>query len=104
MSTTTISVRLDSDIKDAAESLFSELGLNMSVAVNAFLRQAVREQGIPFEIMTATPNARTVAAIMEGKAMLADPSTPTYSSIDELREALNCLVQDTPKSGGDWEV
>lgn len=89
MSTTTISVRLDGEIKDAAEDLFSELGLNMSVAVNAFLRQAVRERRIPFEITAIAPNAATVAAIMEGKAMLADPSAPTYASIDELRAALD---------------
>lgn len=89
MSTTTISVRLDGDIKEAAESLFSELGLNMSVAVNAFLRQAVREQRIPFEITTATPNARTVAAIMEGKALLASPEATTYSTVEELRGALD---------------
>ena len=88
MSSTTISVRLENDIKDAAENLFSELGLNMSVAVNAFLRQAVREQRIPFEITAVVPNARTAAAIMESKAMLADPGTPTYTNIDELREAL----------------
>lgn len=88
MSSTTISVRLDGETKDAAESLFSELGLNMSVAINAFLRQAVREQRIPFEITAAAPNGRTVAAIMESKAMLADPNTPTYANADELREAL----------------
>ena len=88
MSTTTISVRLDEDVKDAAESLFSELGLNMSVAVNAFLRQAVREGRIPFEITTVTPSARTVAAIMEGKALLSDPAAPTYANVEELREAL----------------
>lgn len=37
------------DIKDQAEEIFNELGLNMTTAINMFLRTAIREHGIPFE-------------------------------------------------------
>ena len=50
MGQTNITIRIDEDIKRDAESLFIKLGLNMSVAVNAFFRQAVREQAIPFQL------------------------------------------------------
>lgn len=48
--TATINVKTDSELKKQAESLFSDLGMNMTTALNIFLRQAVRENRIPFEI------------------------------------------------------
>ena len=50
MSSTTISIRVDSDLKNEADKLFNELGLILSSAVYKFLRQAIREQSIPFNI------------------------------------------------------
>ncbi|MFV0497246.1 MAG: type II toxin-antitoxin system RelB/DinJ family antitoxin [Candidatus Fimivivens sp.] len=49
-----VNIRLDDDLKSRADVLFDELGLNMSTAVNLFVRQAVRQGGIPFEITTKT--------------------------------------------------
>ena len=49
MATTNINVRVDSDLKSQAEDLFSDLGLNMSTAINIFLKSAVSHDGIPFE-------------------------------------------------------
>ncbi|MET3616581.1 DNA-damage-inducible protein J [Peptoniphilus olsenii] len=50
MANTTISVRIDNEVKEQADKLFSELGMNISSAVNVFLKQAIREQAIPFKI------------------------------------------------------
>lgn len=50
MATTNISIRVDKELKKQADSLFNELGLNMSTAFNIFIRQAVREGKIPFDI------------------------------------------------------
>lgn len=47
-----INIRIDDDIKEKAEILFDELGLNMSTAFNLFIRQSIREGAIPFEITT----------------------------------------------------
>ena len=46
--TTNMSFRVDKKIKKQADMLFKNLGLNTSVALNMFLVQCVREQGIPF--------------------------------------------------------
>jgi len=45
-----VTVRVDKELKENAETLFSRLGMNMSVAFNVFLRKAVDEQAIPFKI------------------------------------------------------
>ena len=50
MTPVTTSIKIDPDLKQQAQSLFESLGLNLSSAVNLFLRQAVREQAIPFRV------------------------------------------------------
>ncbi|HAD55220.1 MAG TPA: type II toxin-antitoxin system antitoxin, RelB/DinJ family [Lachnospiraceae bacterium] len=50
MATTNLNTRTDKAIKDQAEEILNELGLNMTTAVNMFLRTAIREHGIPFEL------------------------------------------------------
>ncbi len=89
MVTTNLNIRTDKVIKEQAEQIFNELGLNMTTAINMFLRTTIREQGIPFELKLNMPNETTEEAIKEGKRMMADPSTPPrYSSIEALKEAL----------------
>ena len=50
MESTNLNIRTDKEVKIAAERIFEELGLNMTTAVNIFLRQTIRENGIPFEL------------------------------------------------------
>ncbi|WP_342547471.1 type II toxin-antitoxin system RelB/DinJ family antitoxin [Paenibacillus sp. FSL P2-0089] len=54
MAQTNINIRIDEDLKKEAELLFSDLGLNMTTAINIFVRQSLRQGGIPFEITTQT--------------------------------------------------
>ena len=63
MATTNLNIRTDKEIKDQAEKIFNELGLNITTAVNIFLRTAVREHGIPFELKLEVPNEITAEAI-----------------------------------------
>ena len=89
MATTNLNIRTDAEIKTAAEQLFNELGLNLSTAVNMFLRQAIRTGGIPFEVKVDRPNEITEAAIAEGKRLLQDKNAKGYHSMDELKAALD---------------
>lgn len=50
MANVNVTIRMDKELKKEAEELFDELGLNLSSAINIFIRQAVREQRIPFSI------------------------------------------------------
>lgn len=63
--TTNLNIRIDKDIKEQAESIFNELGINMKTAVNIFMRAAIREHGMPFELKLDVPNEVTVASIEE---------------------------------------
>jgi DNA-damage-inducible protein J len=78
---------MDVDLKREAEDLFSDLGLNMTVAMTMFLRQAVRNQGIPFEI-SRTPNKETIAAMLEAERIALDPNVKGYNNLDLLFKEL----------------
>lgn len=63
MTTSNINIRVDSKVKKEAEELFNKIGLNMSAAMNIFLRQSIRYGGIPFELRIDKSNETTLAAI-----------------------------------------
>lgn len=88
MSQTTISVRLDSNDKKRFEEFCSAVGMNVSTAVNMFVKVVLRESRLPFEVESYIPNEETIAAIEEGERMLRDPNTRVFHSIDELLEDL----------------
>lgn len=82
-------ISLDPDIKQKAQALFSELGMDLSTAINIYLHQAVLENGIPFLITREVPNAETIEAIKEVERMKADPSIGTsYTDVDQMFEDL----------------
>ena len=85
--TSNVSFRIDTEVKTQADKLFSQLGLNMTTAFNIFLRQSIREGSIPFNVTVNTPNAETVAALLEAERIAYDPNVKRYSDVEEaLRE------------------
>ena len=79
-----VSIRMDADLKAQADALFGELGMNMSTAFNIFVRQAVREGRIPFEVSLNQPNRETIAAMLEAERIAKDPSVKGYTDMDAL--------------------
>ena len=83
-STTNISIRMDSELKSRADTLFNELGMNISTAFNIFVRQSLREGRIPFDISLNQPNKEMIAAMLEAERIAKDPSVKGYTDLDEL--------------------
>lgn len=87
MAKVSTNISLDSELKKSAQELFSDFGLDLTTAVTMFLKQAVREQRIPFEIKREVPNAQTRAALDEYYEMKAHPEKyKRYSSFKEARD------------------
>ena len=61
-----IQVRLDESIKNKADALFADLGFDTPTAIRIFLNQAIRREGMPFEVAKPQPNAETLAAMLNG--------------------------------------
>ncbi len=88
MATTPTQIRIDSEIKKQATSLFNSLGLDMSGAVNLFLHQCVLRRGLPFSVEMPNYNKATLDAMAEAKTISHDSNVKGYSSMEELKKAL----------------
>ena len=88
MATTPTQIRIDADIKKQATDLFNKLGLDMSGAVNLFLHQCVLRGGLPFNVEMPRYSQRTLDAMDEARRISRDPDIKGYTSMDELRKAL----------------
>lgn len=81
-----MNIRMDETTKRQAQQLFAEFGLDMTTAINMFLKQSVREQKIPFELKANIINEETKKVIMESEKGIG--MSKTFSSTDELFEDL----------------
>ncbi len=87
--TTNISIRMDKDLKAAAEELYAELGINISTAFNIFVCQSLREDGVPFKITANTPNKETVAEMLKAERIAKDSTVNGYTNMDDLLAELD---------------
>lgn len=84
---TTINVRVDSDLKKESEKIFKDLGFGMTTAFIMFLKAVVRNNGIPFSL--EIPNEKTIESFEEEKQISSGKKqTKKYRTIKELREDL----------------
>ncbi len=92
MAKSATNLSLDSDAKQASIQLFAELGLDLSTAVNMFLKKCVKVHGIPFIISTDEPNAETVAAMNEYYAIKLHPEN--YKRYASFKDAMDEVLAD----------
>ena len=89
MAKVSTSISIDADVQAQAQELFADFGLDLSTAINIFLRQSIRENCIPFSIQREVPNADTIAAMKEADDMVNNPEQyETFHSMEELKRAL----------------
>ena len=80
-----LNVRVNDELKKQAGELFADLGLDMSTAINLFLRKAVQCDGLPFAVKRETPNAETLAAMAETEEIAKHPERyKSYDNVDDL--------------------
>ena len=68
-----INIRVDRDVKNKAQEIFFDLGLDMTSAVNIFLRQVIRKNGIPFDLVSEKTQPKTPKlGCMKGKIWVSE--------------------------------
>mgnify|MGYP001039753890 CR=1 FL=1 len=87
MAAVSTNIKIDRALKRESQALFESFGLSLSTAVNMFLRQAVREQAIPFRIGTPAPNIETLKAIEDARNGIG--LSRGFTSVTELMEDLD---------------
>ena len=84
-----INVQVDSKTKKEATIILNNLGLSMSAAINIFLRQVVKKDGLPFEVVNPKPSKELRKALKEAEKIVNNPDKyPGFRDMDKLKEAL----------------
>lgn len=87
--TTALNIKVNAKNKKEATKILADLGLNMTTAVNMFLAQVVKTDGIPFEIRNPKPSKELIEALEEGEKILSgEIKTKSYTNMYELLEDL----------------
>lgn len=88
MATTSVTVRVDEETKQAAASIAEDFGFDLSSITRAFYRQIVREQRIPLSLEYPKPNKESIEAIKETEALIVS-GHPGYDSLEDMLESMD---------------
>ncbi len=86
MAATNINIRVDSKIKTQAQDVFTSLGLDMTTAINIFLRQAIRQHGIPFAVSMEPAKKIPQPGCLKGKIWMAEDFDAPLQDFKEYTE------------------
>ena len=92
MAKVSTSISIDSEVREKVMPILSELGLDLSTAVGMFLRQTIRDKGIPFNVTLNVPNSETQEALREFQDMREHPEL--YKRYSNFGDALKEVVED----------
>ena len=85
MSKVSTNISIDAETKAKAQAMLADLGMDLSTAVNVFLKQMLYEGGFPFSITREVPNKITLEAMKEAQEMLRSPEKyKKYNNVDSM--------------------
>lgn len=85
-----INVHVDPKDKEEVTNILKDLGLNMTSLINMTLKQVIKRNGIPFDVVNnPAPSKDMIEALGEINEMLNNPEKyPRYDNWDDLKKAL----------------
>ncbi len=91
--TTDVLLKIDSNLKNNAEAIFSKFGYDFDTAIKMFLRHTVYDGSLPFSMKDEIPNEETLAAMKEAECLINDPKAKTYNSFQEIIDEINTEIE-----------
>ncbi len=93
-----INVMVDTETKNEASKILNDLGLSMSSAINIFLKQVIKVDGLPFEVKNHKPSMELLNALKEAEDIEKHPGDyPTYHNVGELMAVLEDAAEYNKK-------
>lgn len=86
--TSAINVQVDKKDKEQATKILKDLGINMSTAINMFVKQIIKNDGLPFEVKNPKPTKELLKALKEGEKISKDNNRKRYNNVDEMMKAI----------------
>lgn len=90
MESLTLNVRIDANDKKKFETFCNNVGMNVSTAVNMFIKAVLREQKLPFEIKDNSFNEVVYEKLKEADQEI--DKTNTRYTIDDIKDSLNNVI------------
>jgi DNA-damage-inducible protein J len=82
---TSMTIRMNREVKQKAQKIFADLGIDMTTAINVFLRQAIQYKGFPFDVVLNIPNEVTLDAMEAAEQeKVSGPIDSVATLMDEL--------------------
>ena len=89
MAQTNVNIRMDAELKHQFETFCEDMRMSLTTAINLFVKKAVREYRIPFEIGAPRPSEETSRAIAEARTMKLQPASgQSYEKVEEMLKEL----------------
>ncbi len=92
--TSTINVLVPIEVKEEATKIFNNLGLNMSTAMNIFLKKVIQERGIPFELKEPTPSKELLEALQEGEQIIEDIKNGKRKGYTDVHQMFQDIIKE----------
>lgn len=86
--TTSLTIRMDEDLKAEAEEFFDDIGMNMTTAITCFFKKCLATGEIPFKLSRETKRERLLSAIREANEVANDPNAPYCNAPEKLEDFL----------------
>ena len=93
--TSAINVQVDAKDKEKATNILKDLGLNMSTAVNMFIKQIIKRDGLPFDVANPRPSRELIEALKEGDKIISDIESGKRKGYHNVREMFEDILNDS---------
>ncbi len=92
--TSAINVQVDTKDKEQATNILKDLGLNMSTAINMFIKQIIKNDGLPFEISNPKPSKELLEALQEGEQIIKEVKEGKRKGYNNVNEIMRAILDD----------
>lgn len=89
-----INVRVNPKDKADVMAILKDLGLNMSDLINMTLKQVIKKNGIPFEVVNPTPSKELMEALQEGAIIEKEYSDGKRKGYNNVNEMMRSILDD----------
>lgn len=92
--TSAININVPTEVKEETTQIFNNLGLNMSTAINMFLKRVIQERGIPFEVKEPKPSKELLEALEEGEQIIEDIKAGRRKPYTDVHQMFEDIIKE----------
>lgn len=88
-----LQIRVDEELKNQANAVYNEIGMDLSTAIRMFLKKSVLEGGIPFDTKIDQSTLRAILAV-DNMRTASENNGNSEMSLDEINEEIRLAREE----------